>query len=219
MSTNTLTTAGRPARTCSPAGRVTRSLLGYGVLAGPVYLVTSLAQALTRPGFDLTRHDWSLLANGPWGWIQSTNLIITGLTSLAFAIGLGRALAATGSGGDRAAGGGSAGRAAGGSGPDWAAGHRGARWAAVLAGAYGGGLVLAGIFRADPAHGFPVGTPAGPGSVSSGGCWPGWRRASRRRTAWWPCWSCRRPGCRPAPAPAAPRCCSSTRTAAAGTGC
>jgi hypothetical protein len=35
-----------------------------------------------------------------------------------------------------------------------------------LAGAYGGGLVLAGIFRADPAHGFPVGTPAGPGSVS-----------------------------------------------------
>jgi hypothetical protein len=86
--------------------------------------------------------------------------------SLAFAIGLGRGLAATGSGGDRAAGGGSAGRAAGGSGPDRAAGRRGARWAAVLAGAYGVGLVLAGIFRADPAYGFPVGTPAGPGSVS-----------------------------------------------------
>jgi hypothetical protein len=132
MSSNTLTAPA--ARTCSPAGRVTRSLLGYGVLAGPVYLVTSLSQALTRPGFDLAHHDWSLLANGPWGWIQSLNLVVTGLMSLAFATGLGRAVSS--------------------------------RWATVLAGAYGIGLVAAGTFRADPAYGFPVGTPAGPGPVS-----------------------------------------------------
>jgi hypothetical protein len=44
---------------------ITRSLLGYGVLAGPVYVVVGLAQALTRDGYDLARHDLSLLANGP----------------------------------------------------------------------------------------------------------------------------------------------------------
>ena len=38
---------------CTPAQRVTRSLLGYGVIAGPVYVGVTLAQALTRDGFDL----------------------------------------------------------------------------------------------------------------------------------------------------------------------
>ncbi|RZU71986.1 uncharacterized protein DUF998 [Micromonospora kangleipakensis] len=42
----------------------------------------------------------------------------------------------------------------------------GARWLPRLLGLYGVGLVLAGIFRADPADGFPVGTPSGPGQVS-----------------------------------------------------
>lgn len=49
------------------ANRVTRSLLGYGMLAGPFYVAVSLAQALSRDGFDLTRHAWSLLANGEHG--------------------------------------------------------------------------------------------------------------------------------------------------------
>ena len=31
---------------------VTRSLLGYGVLAGPFYLVVGLVQALVRDGFS-----------------------------------------------------------------------------------------------------------------------------------------------------------------------
>lgn len=84
-------TALSPARTCDPATAVTRSLLGYGVLAGPMYVAVSLAQALTRDGFDLSRHSWSLLANGPLGWIQSTNLALTGAMVLAFAIGVGRA--------------------------------------------------------------------------------------------------------------------------------
>src|SRR4030088_2017127 len=47
--------------------------------AGPFYVAVSLAQALTRDGFDLTRHAWSMLANGSLGWIQITNLIVTGL--------------------------------------------------------------------------------------------------------------------------------------------
>jgi Protein of unknown function (DUF998) len=67
------------------AAAVTRSLLGYGVLAGPFHLVVGLAQARTRDGYELTRHDLSLLANGPDGWIQGANLILTGLIAIAAA--------------------------------------------------------------------------------------------------------------------------------------
>jgi hypothetical protein len=49
---------------------------------------------LTRDGFDLTRHPWSVLENGPWGWIQSANLVLTGAMVTAFALGLRRALGA-----------------------------------------------------------------------------------------------------------------------------
>ena len=76
-----------------PADRVTSSLLGYGVIAGPMYVAVSLAQALTREGFDLSRHQWSLLANGGPGWIQIANFVVTGLMVIAFAVGLRRALA------------------------------------------------------------------------------------------------------------------------------
>lgn len=37
------------------AAAVTRSLLGYGVVAGPFYVVVGLIQGLTRRGFDLLR--------------------------------------------------------------------------------------------------------------------------------------------------------------------
>ena len=48
--------------------RITKSLLGYGVIAGPIFVVASLAQALLRDGFDLSRHAWSQLAwVGPAG--------------------------------------------------------------------------------------------------------------------------------------------------------
>jgi hypothetical membrane protein len=116
---------------CTPAGRITRSLLGYGVIAGPVYVAAAVAQALTRDGFDISRHAWSLLSNGELGWIQVTNFIVTGLMTVAAAVGLHRALV---------------------SGP-------GRTWAPLLVGGYGMGLIGAGIFRADPAQGFPAGTP------------------------------------------------------------
>jgi hypothetical membrane protein len=104
------------------------------VLAGPFYLVVSLAQALTRDGYDLRRHEWSLLANGPGGWVQVLNLVVTGLMVVAAAVGFRRAL---GTG-------------------------RAARWAPRLLAVYGAGLVAAGTFRADPMNGFPLGTPDGP---------------------------------------------------------
>jgi len=123
---------------CSPADRITKSLLGYGVIAGPFYLVVALAQVFTREGFDPAKHQWSLLANGGPGWIQIANFVITGLMVIAFAVGLRRALD----------------------------GGVGARWAPRLVAVYGTGLIAAGIFRADPALGFPVGTPDGPAVVS-----------------------------------------------------
>ncbi|MDV3221039.1 DUF998 domain-containing protein [Intrasporangium sp.] len=120
---------------------VTRSLLGWGVVAGPCYVLTSVAQALLREGFDASRHQWSLLANGDLGWVQVTNFLLTGLMLTAFAVGLGRALA----------------------------GGVGSRWAPRLAGLFGLSMVVAGVFRADPALGFPVGTPEGPGEVTTSG--------------------------------------------------
>jgi hypothetical protein len=39
------------------------------VLSGPLYVLVSLAQALTRAGFSLRRDEWSLLALGHVGWI------------------------------------------------------------------------------------------------------------------------------------------------------
>ena len=142
MTTPTSTTPTTPSPTgdneCSPADRVTKSLLGYGAIAGPIYVIVSLAQAFTREGFAVSRHAWSLLANGEHGWIQIANLIGCGLMLIAFAVGLRRALNP----------------------------GAGATWAPRLIAVYGLSLVSAGVFRADPALGFPVGTPQGPTAVS-----------------------------------------------------
>lgn len=132
---------GRPrtAAACTPAARVTRSLLGYGVLAGPFYVAVAIGQALLRPGFDLAHDDVSLLSSGSFGWIQIGNFIATGLMVIACAIGVRRALG----------------------------GGRGATWAPIVLGVYGVGLIAAGVFVADPMNGFPAGTPAGrPESIS-----------------------------------------------------
>lgn len=123
---------------CDRTTAVTRSLLAYGVIAGPFYLVVGLAQALTRDGFDVAHHDLSLLANGPWGWIQVANLVLTGLMTIAAAVGVRRAL-----------------------------GHRGSgSWGPRLVGLYGVALVAAGVFVADPMSGFPPGAPDRPADLS-----------------------------------------------------
>ncbi|MET9022672.1 DUF998 domain-containing protein [Actinopolymorpha sp. NPDC004070] len=135
MSTVDLPAVTDPSKSCGPASsNVTRSMLGYLALAGPFYVVVSLAQALVRPGFDLSRHEWSLLAVGHHGWIQCANLVLTGLMTIVGGIGAWRALPPT---------------------------TRGRRWVGALLTAYGTALVGAGVFRADAADGFPLGTPAG----------------------------------------------------------
>ena len=107
-------------------------LLGCGVLAGPLYLVVGIAQALLRDGFDFSRHPLSVLANGPGGWMQTANFVITGLLVLGAAIGFRRALAPK------------------------------SRALSVFLGAFGASVLAAAVFRADPMDGFPVGTPLGP---------------------------------------------------------
>jgi Protein of unknown function (DUF998) len=125
---------GRPAADCPPAAvRVTKSLLGYGVVAGPFYVAASLAEALTRPGFSLAHDDWSLLADGALGWIHILVFVLTGLMVGAAAGGVVRQRRA-----ERV--------------------NAASGW---FLGVYAAGLVGAGFFIADPADGFPVGTPPG----------------------------------------------------------
>lgn len=115
-------------------------LLRFGILAGPFYLTVGLVQAFTREGFDLSRHPLSLLANGPWGWVQTANFVLTGLMVMAAAAGFRRVLAST---------------------------SRATGW---FLGGFGVAMILAAVFPADPVDGFPPGTPEGfPTSISTPG--------------------------------------------------
>jgi hypothetical membrane protein len=91
MTTPTATAPVTP-RTCSPEGRVTRSLLGYGPLAGAVFAGSIFIQGLTRRGFSIPHDDASLLANGPLGWIQIATFLVAGAMTIAAAVGVHRAL-------------------------------------------------------------------------------------------------------------------------------
>lgn len=130
----TQTAALTPAPACTPAQRVTRSLLGYGVLAGVVFEASVLIQGLTRRGFRLAHHDASLLSNGPLGWIQIATFVVAGAMTIACAVGMRRALAGSALAGP---------------------------WGPRLIAVYGAALVAAGLLRADPADGFGPGAPAG----------------------------------------------------------
>ena len=119
------------------APTTTRTLLALGAGAGPLYVIVGLAQILTREGFDWTRHALSLMSNGPWGWVQVANFLLSGLLVLAGAIGLKRGLAI----------------------------GRGRTAGPLFVAIYGLGLIGAAFFSADPALGFPPGTPDGPPAV------------------------------------------------------
>ena len=111
----------------------TQHLLAGGIVAGPLFLATSLTQAFTRDGFDLRRHPISLLSLGELGWIQVANFVICGALFLAGAVGLRRRLRS----------------------------GRGRTWAPRLVAVVGAGLVIAGVFVTDAGAGFPAGAPAG----------------------------------------------------------
>jgi len=114
-------------------------LLYCGVVAGPLFTVVAVIEMLTRSGFDLRRHDLSLLSNGSLGWIQISNFILAGLFTIAAAVGMRRVLRS----------------------------GRASTWAPIVIAIYGLGYIGAGVFVADPMNGFPPGTPNGlPGSAS-----------------------------------------------------
>jgi hypothetical protein len=111
--------------------------LSAGVVAGPVFLTAGLVQAATREGFDLGRHALSQLALGSLGFVQIAAFLLTGTLLVAASVGARRAM--TGAG---------------------------ATWGPRLVAGFGVGMLVAGVFVADPAFGYPVGTAAGPGQVS-----------------------------------------------------
>jgi len=129
----TTATVSPDTKDCTHAQRVTKSLLGYGVLAGVVFEASILIQGLTRHGFSIAHDDASLLANGPLGWIQIATFVLAGAMTVAAAVGARRAMA----------------------------GRAGATWGPRLIASYGVGLVAAGLLRADAANGFGPGAPVG----------------------------------------------------------
>jgi hypothetical protein len=108
---------------------VTRSMLGWGVLAGPIYLGVGLLLAATRTGFNLGEHPLSLLMLGDGGWVQRVNLLLSGLICGVAAVGFLRAMKRTGT----------------------------SSRAPLLLFASAIGLVGSGIFPPDPVDGFPPG--------------------------------------------------------------
>lgn len=109
----------------------TKVLLGCGALAGPLFTLAWIIEGATRATYHPLRHPISSLALGAFGWTQIANFIIAGLLTLAFAVGLWRALQSRG----------------------------GSPWGSLLVGVYAIGLLGAGVFVTDPVSGYPPGTP------------------------------------------------------------
>ena len=114
-----------------PVTTRTKALLACGATAGPLFTLGWILEGATRPDYDPLRHPVSSLELGPLGWTQQANFIVAGTLTLAFAVGLGRALRPLG----------------------------GSRWGPLLVAAHGIGLVGAGLFVTDPVSGYPPGTP------------------------------------------------------------
>ena len=107
----------------------TRTLLACGVIGGPLFVATFLVEGATRANYDPLRHPVSSLALGDSGWVQGANFIVTGLLTLAFAVGLWCALQP----------------------------GKGSTLGPLLVGVWAVGLLGAGVFVTDPVSGYPPG--------------------------------------------------------------
>jgi hypothetical protein len=122
--------------TGATAPRVTGAtvwLLACGAVAGPLFSVVAVAEAVTRTGFDIVRNPISQLSDGSLGWIQIANFVVYGALTVAGSRGLAYALAGT----------------------------PGGRWGPRLVGIGGIAILIGGCFRLDPGNGFPPGAAAG----------------------------------------------------------
>lgn len=111
--------------------RTTRILLTAGLVA-PLFVVVMLVDGALQPGYNASHRFGSELSNGPFGWIQIANFLVTGVLLIAFAVGLRRRVR---------------------SGP---AAVWGPRWVAAT----GVALVAAGVFVTDPGLDYPPGAAA-----------------------------------------------------------
>jgi len=110
---------------------IDRALLFAGIAAGLLFFIVPTIEVFRRPGFDIQRHAISVLSLGDGGWVMKAVFIVCGLLTLMCALGIYMELAR-----------------------GWV------RFAApLLIGAYGLGLILAGVFDAPAGLGFPPGTP------------------------------------------------------------
>jgi hypothetical membrane protein len=125
-------TADLPPAGAAPGTTRSRALLVCGAIAGPLFTAAWAVEGATRAHYHPLRHPVSSLElGGEFGWTQRVNFVVAGLLTLAFAIGLWRALRPLG----------------------------GSTWGPLLVGAHAVGLVGAGIFVTDPVSGYPPGTP------------------------------------------------------------
>jgi hypothetical protein len=114
-----------------------RNLLRCGLVAGPLFIAASLTQAFSRNGFDLVRHP-----SVCWVWVRPAGFksptSSCGMLYVLGAVGLRQALRQS----------------------------RGGTRGPLLIGVTGVGLIVAGVFTADPGAGFPPGAPAGAPAMS-----------------------------------------------------
>jgi hypothetical protein len=121
------------ARATERVGVSTRTLLLAGVVAPSAFIATFTVEGAFQAGYDPIRHFVSLLSLGDGGLIQVAAFIAGGLLFAAFGMGLRRRWPRTGA----------------------------ARRVPQLVIVVGGALVACGVFVADPALGYPPGTPPG----------------------------------------------------------
>ncbi|MFO7608427.1 MAG: DUF998 domain-containing protein [Candidatus Krumholzibacteriia bacterium] len=110
----------------------TRLLLLCGALAGPLFCIAWYIEGLARDGYDPQRHAISGLSLGENGWTQTVNFIVTGMLTVALALGLSRAFRS----------------------------GRPRTWTTILVTTVGIGFLGTGLFASDPMNGYPPGTPA-----------------------------------------------------------
>lgn len=115
----------------APGTARTKALLVCGAVAGPLFTLAWAVEGATRAHYHPLRHPVSSLELGHLGWTQQANFLVAGGLTLAFAVGLRRALRPLG----------------------------GSTWGPLLVGAHAIGLLGAGVFVTDPVSGYPPGTP------------------------------------------------------------